>query len=192
MPGCAPGLEDRSPMQTAITTATDALVSTSPVPVELVRWPEERERNVALAQSGQLRLLLVAPLAAPPTDWDPAVDWIRLPADDLDIWRRVVGLQHRVRRLPPPTIDEYGLLRRGTAWVSLAPIEARILALLLEKPGSVCSRERLERAAWPDGVGSAHSLTAYIKRVRRRIAALGLAIRTVRQRGYFLEIDPNF
>jgi DNA-binding winged helix-turn-helix (wHTH) protein len=74
--------------------------------------------------------------------------------------------------------------------VSLAPIEARILTVLLEKPDCVFSRERLERSAWPDRVTNAHALTAYIKRLRRRIEPLGLAIRTVRQRGYFLEIDP--
>jgi DNA-binding response OmpR family regulator len=61
----------------------------------------------------------------------------------------------------------------------------------LEKPGRVFSRERLERSAWPGGAGNAHSLTAYIKRLRRRIEPLGLAIRTVRQRGYFVEVDPS-
>lgn len=173
-----------------IATATDALVSTSHVPVELVHWPEELERNRTLAQDGHLRLLLVSPTAAPPTDWDPFMDWVRLPADDIDIWRRVVGLQQRMRQLPPPRLDEHGLLWRGPNWVGLAPIEARILAVLLEKPGCVFSRERLERGAWPDGVRSAHSLTAYVKRIRRRIGPLGLAVRTVRQRGYFVEIDP--
>jgi DNA-binding response OmpR family regulator len=37
---------------------------------------------------------------------------------------------------------------------------------------------------------SEHSLNAYIKRLRKRIDPLGLAINTVRRRGYFLEIDP--
>ena len=176
---------------TAIATATDALVSVSRVPVELVHWPEELDRNTTLAQLGQLRLLLVSPAAPPPPDWDPHMDWIRLPATDVDIWRRVAGLQYRVRQLPPPVLDEYGLLRRGDLWVSLAPIEARIFGVLLEKPGSVFGRERLERSAWPGGAGNSHSLTAYIKRLRRRIEPLGLAIRTVRQRGYFVEIDPG-
>jgi hypothetical protein len=177
-------------LSAGIATATDALVSVSHVPVELVHWPEELDRNRELAHSGQLRLLLVSPAAPPPPDWDPYMDWIRLPATDTDIWRRVIGLQHRVRQLPPPRLDEHGLLWREPSWVSLAPIEARILAVLLEKPGCVFSRERLERAAWPDRVTNAHSLTAYIKRLRRRIEPLGLAIRTVRQRGYFVEIDP--
>ncbi len=173
-----------------IATPTDALVSAGHVPVELVHWPEELDRNRTLARTGQLRLLLVSATAAPPPDWDPFMDWIRLPAADVDIWRRVAGLQHRVRQLPEPRLDEYGLLWRGSNWVGLAPIEARVFAVLLERPGCVSSRERLERAAWPDGVTSAHSLSAYIKRLRRRIEPLGLAIRTVRQRGYFVEIDP--
>jgi len=177
-------------MQTAIATASDALVSTSPVPVELVHWPEELARNDALARARQLRLLLVAPLTAPPTEWDPLMDWIRLPADDIDIWRRLVGLQHRVRQLPPPTLDEFGLLRRGRCVGEPGPDRGADLAVLLEKPDCVFSRERLERSAWPDRLTHTHALTAYIKRLRRRIEPLGLAIRTVRQRGYFVEIDP--
>jgi hypothetical protein len=171
-----------------IATATDALASVSAVPVELVRWPDEIDRNNDLTRSGHLRLLLVSPTAPPPPDCDPHMDWIRLPADEVDIWRRVVGLQDRVRQLPQPRLDEHGLLRRGSSWVGLAPIEARIFAVLLAKPGCVFGRERLERSAWPEGAKSVHALNAYIKRLRRRIEPLGLAIRTVRQRGYFVEV----
>ncbi len=35
------------------------------LPVSLVHWPEERERERVLARDGQLRLLLVAPGADP-------------------------------------------------------------------------------------------------------------------------------
>jgi hypothetical protein len=163
----------------------------SRVAVEIVRWPEEIDRASALAGEGRLRLLLVAPAATPPGHWDPAMDWIRLPADDEDIWRRVAGLQRRVEQRPSPRLDDWGVLWREPAWVSLAPTEARILAILLEKPGRVCSRERLARTAWPDGPAGEHGLNAYIKRVRRRILPLDVAIHTVRRRGYFLEVDPQ-
>jgi DNA-binding response OmpR family regulator len=96
-----------------------------------------------------------------------------------------------VRRLPLPRLDEYGVLWRDPSWVSLSPIEGQILATLLEKPGVVCSRETLARNAWPDGVQSCRSVDMCVKRLRRRIEPLGLAIRTVRQRGYFLELDAG-
>ena len=159
------------------------------VPVAIVRWPEEADRLGALARVGHLRLLLVAPEITPPLEYDSCTDWIRLPASDEDIHQRVKGLRQRARRLPPPTLDKYGVLRREPLWVCLSPVETRILAALLEKPGSVCSRQNLAMSGWSEGPTDARSITAAIKRVRRRIEPLGLAIRTVRQRGYFLEID---
>ena len=39
-----------------------------------------------------------------------------------------------------PTIDEYGLLRLGNRWVSLTPTEERVMRVLLERAGRVCSR----------------------------------------------------
>jgi two-component system OmpR family response regulator len=172
-------------------TVIDALASLSDVPVAIVRWPEEIDRDCTLAREGRLRLLLVAPTAAPPPEWDAVTDWIRLPAADEDIWSRVAGLRRRVRRLPLPRLDEHGLVWRGASWVGLSPTEARLFAVLLDKPGTVCSRDSLARCASPDGVTGARSVDVYIKRLRRRIVPLGLAIRTVRQRGFFLEIDPQ-
>jgi hypothetical protein len=169
--------------------ATDELVALSHVPVEILRWPEERERDAVLASEGRLRLLLVDPYATPPARWDPSMDWIRLPAPDEDVWRRVAALQGRQRRVPP-RLDEYGLLWRDRTWVSLSRVEALVFGVLLERHGRVCSRERLARTAWPDGGATEHALNAYIKRIRRRIEPLGLAVHTVRRRGYFLELDP--
>jgi two-component system OmpR family response regulator len=160
-------------------------------PVAILHWPEEADQLGALARTGHLRLLLVAPEVTPPTEWDSCTDWIRLPAPDDDIRQRVLGLQLRARRLPPPHLDEYGVLRREPLWVCLSPVEARLLAMLLEKPGSVCSRQSLAVSGWSDASQDTNSITAAIKRVRDRVAPLGLAIRTVRQRGYFLEIDPQ-
>jgi hypothetical protein len=171
-------------------TTAAGLVSTHGMSVEILRWPEELVRDAALARQGRPRLLLVAPSAAPPSDWDPHTDWIRLPAADEDIWRRVAGLQDRLRQPSPPRLDEFGLVWRDRSWVSLSPVEARIFAVLLEKPGSVRSRTNLARSAWPDEHGNERALNAYIKRIRQRIRSLDLAIHTVRQRGYFLEIDP--
>jgi hypothetical protein len=161
------------------------------VPVAILRWPEEADRLGALARAGHLRLLLVAPEVVPPAEWDSRTDWIRLPASEDDIRQRVVGLQQRARQLPLPELDEYGVLRREPLWVCLSPVETSLLTVLLEKPGCVCSRPSLAAGGWPNELPDERLITAAIKRLRHRVAPLGIAIRTVRQRGYFLEIDPQ-
>lgn len=49
------------------------------------------------------------------------------------------------------------------------------------------SAARLARAGWHDGTGSRAMLDVCIHRLRRRLGAVGLVIRTVRQRGWILE-----
>lgn len=49
-------------------------------------------------------------------------------------------------------------------------------------------RDALTRAGWPGGTPRRNALDVHVLRLRRRIAPVGLAIRTVRSRGYLLEI----
>jgi len=60
---------------------------------------------------------------------------------------------------------------------------------MLERFGAVVSRESLGRAGWPDGAPGRNALDVHVLRLRRRLAPVHLAIRTVRSRGYLLE--PN-
>jgi hypothetical protein len=173
------------------TAHAQGLIFSNEVPVAILHWPAESYRDAALARQGRLRLFLVAPTAAPPAGWDPLADWIRMPASELDVWHRVAGLQRRLDEPPEPCLDEFGVLWRGPDWVSLAPAEARLVAVLLERPGIVCSRQSLARGVWPNAPLNDNLLNAYVKRVRRKVAPLAVAIRTVRQRGYFLESDPH-
>lgn len=173
-----------------IAAPSAALASMGTNPVEIVSWPDERDREAALAREGRLRLLLVGAQATAPAQWDPCMDWIRLPATDDDVWSRVAALQLRGQDAPAPRLDDYGVLWRDPSWVGLAPMEARIMAALLEKPGRVCSRGRLA-GAWRDRPASDHALNTHVGRLRRRIEPLDLAIHTVRRRGYFLEIGPR-
>ena len=46
---------------------------------------------------------------------------------------------------------------------------------------------RSPRAGWPKGAPGRNALDVHVLRLRRRLAPLGLAIRTVRVRGYLLE-----
>jgi len=160
------------------------------VDVELVRWPSEEKAREQFRDLGRPRLLLVEEGVAPPTSADVLEDWIRLPIDDIDLRARVDGLQLRVeaQRNDVPNLDVDGVLRLGSGWVSLPPVEARLTRALLARIGAVVSREALGQAGWPGGAPGRNALDVHVLRLRRRIDELGLKIRTVRSRGYLLEI----
>lgn len=158
--------------------------------VELVRWPTEESRLSQMRRDGLPRLVLVPEGVAPPLSVDVLEDWIRLPAsdDDIDLRRRVLADRASGSvDVEVPELDENGLLRLGGRWVSLPPVEHRLVQVLLDRYQAVVSRDALARAGWPDGIPGRNVLDVHIVRLRRRLAPLGLAIRTVRSRGYLLE-----
>lgn len=157
----------------------------------MVRWPAEESRLAAIRSAGQARLVLVPEGVAPPLTSDPLEDWVRLPASDEDVRARVRVLEDRMRGAEEahlPELDENGLLRLGGLWVSLPPVEHRLMNVLLDRYRAVVSRDALARAGWPDGIPGRNVLDVHIVRLRRRLAPLGLVIRTVRSRGYLLEL----
>jgi hypothetical protein len=158
------------------------------VEVALVHWPAEEDRREELRRGGLPRLLLVE-RGAPPIPSDGLEDWIRLPADDVDLRVRVEALRRRAHSgaSARPDLDGDGVLRVGDRWVSLPPVEARLTEALLARFGAVVSREALARAGWPGGSPGRNALDVHVLRLRRRLAPLQLAIRTVRSRGYLLE-----
>ncbi len=161
--------------------------------VELVRWPNEEDRLTQMRRDGEARLVLVPEGVAPPLTTDVLEDWIRLPATDDDIRSRVRVLGDRAQGAEDnrvPQLDENGLLRLGGQWVSLPPVEHRLMVVLLDRYRAVVSRDALARAGWPDGIPGRNVLDVHIVRLRRRLAPLGLVIRTVRSRGYLLEDAP--
>lgn len=157
--------------------------------VALVRWPVELPRREQLRREQRPRLLLVDLGASPPPVECCLEDWMRVPADDAELQARVAGLQARGRRhhTETPVLDEDGVLRTGDGWVALPPVEARLTAALLDRRGTVVSRDALARAGWPDGAPGRNALDVHVLRLRRRLASVSLAIRTVRSRGYLLE-----
>ncbi|MDQ1375339.1 MAG: two-component system, OmpR family, response regulator [Actinomycetota bacterium] len=159
------------------------------VDVVLLRWPHEADRRIELAAQGLPRLLLVEDDAEPPMPEDCLEDWVRVPASETDVKARVVGLSVRAEqhRSAVPVLDEHGMLRFGASWVSLPPVESRITAALVSRLGAVVRREELAEAGWPDGAPGRNALDVHVLRIRRRLSPLGLAIRTVRSRGYLLE-----
>ena len=158
--------------------------------VVLVRWPAETARRDELRRDGLPRLLLLEGGVAPPLpDPDDLEDWIRVPAADDDLRARVEGLRRRTEARPDPSpqLDDDGVLRLGSQWVALPPVEARLTAALLDRFGAVVSRDALARAGWPAGAPGRNALDVHMLRLRRRLSPLALAIRTVRSRGYLLE-----
>ncbi|HLM63647.1 MAG TPA: winged helix-turn-helix domain-containing protein [Acidimicrobiales bacterium] len=156
--------------------------------VALVHWPAEEGRREELRRGGQPRLLLVE-RGAPPIPSDGLEDWIRLPADDIDLRVRVEALRRRADSGTStlPELDDDGVLRVGDRWVSLPPVEARLTEALLDRFGAVVSRDALARSGWPGGSPGRNALDVHVLRLRRRLSPLQLAIRTVRSRGYLLE-----
>ena len=157
--------------------------------VVLVRWPSEMVRRQRLADAGTPRLLLLDDGNEPPDVVDCLEDWIRVPASEADVRARIaaLGLRSTQHAGPEPQLDRDGVLRVGTEWVPLPPVEARLTEALLSRMNAVVSREVLARAGWPDGAPGRNALDVHVLRLRRRLATVGLAIRTVRSRGYLLE-----
>jgi DNA-binding response OmpR family regulator len=161
--------------------------------VVLLRWPLEQDRRERLEGEGRLRLLLVeGGVAAPPTT-DCLEDWIRVPADEADVRSRIqaLGVRYSAHRSESPALDRDGLLRFAGGWVSLPPVEARLMGALVERYGAVVSREQLSRSGWPKGAPGRNALDVHVLRLRRRIAPLDLSIKTVRSRGYLLEAETT-
>lgn len=160
--------------------------------VALVRWPEDEGKRRELKSANRPRLLLVDATAPAPVSGDPLEDWIRLPADDRDLRARLDALTLRSGTGVDvfPELDDDGLLRLGDQWVALPPIEQRLAIALIERSSAVVSREALARAGWPSETATRNALDVHMLRLRRRIEPLGLSIRTVRSRGYVLDVKP--
>ena len=162
--------------------------------VVLVRWPAEGRRRQLLVEAQQPRLLLVEGDARPPEAVDCLEDWMRVPVDEAELAIRLAALAVRAgihAAIGQPELDDDGVLRLGGSWVSLPPVEARLTAALLERLGTVVSRDALARAGWPDGAPGRNALDVHVLRLRRRLRLVGLVIRTVRSRGYLLEIPAS-
>lgn len=167
----------------------------------MLRWPEEEARRTRISQAGGARLLLVPDGQEPPQVGDCLEDWIRVPAAEDDVRARVDALAVRsqahtatgengIAGSTSPMLDDFGVLRVNGAWVALPPLEARLAEALLERIGAVTSRDLLIRAGWPDGAPGRNALDVHVLRLRRRLSPVGLAIRTVRSRGYLMEAAP--
>ena len=157
--------------------------------ITTLRWPGERDERDRLERLGRARLLVVEAESTPPITADPLEEWVRVGDSELDVSARLEGLRRRLRRSGDlvPELDHDGVIRFGSRWAPLPPLEARLAGALVGRFRTVVTRDALLAAGWPDRVPGRNTLDVHVLRVRRRLAPLSLTIRTVRSRGYLLE-----
>jgi len=161
--------------------------------VALIQWPKEEDRRRRLAAGSRPRLLLVASHAEPPIGGDLLEDWVRLPAPDGDVRARVRSLEIRIaeHQPPEPRLSGRGVLRHGPHSVTLTPTQTRLVQTLIANLGTVVSRDQLVQAGWPEGPPARNTVDVHVARLRGRLAAAGLALRTVRSRGFLLDRESG-
>lgn len=155
-----------------------------------LRWPADAARRAELAEAGRARLLVVAEGEEPPVTADPLEDWVRPSADAVEVYVRRDRLRRRAAARAPASIDDDGLLHRGDRWVALPPGELAALTALISEAGSMVARADLAAALGMDAEVDERTRTLdnVVRRVRRRIAPLGMAVCAVRGSGFLLEI----
>jgi uroporphyrinogen-III synthase len=78
------------------------------------------------------------------------------------------------------------VVRVGDVRAELTGTEARLLATLAARPGTVIAKEDLLRSVWGDDAGDTHVVEVTVGRLRRRLGVHGDAITSVPKRGYAL------
>lgn len=173
----------------------DAIAVLNEPQVLVLRWPIEAEAVTAARDAGLPRLLVVEGDDAPPSRWDHCEEWIRLPADRRDVQARVASLRSRTAQLPTrPTLDGYDRLRFRNRWVALTPSDYRLVEPLVAHFDDVVPYALVVGTAHGSDGAAAVSGRVRLTRLRRRIAPLGLEIRTVRPHGLALtavESEPT-
>lgn len=119
---------------------------------------------------------------------DPREDWIRAPAPRGDVEARIQALAQRAYGRKTPALDSTGILCFGTDSVAISNTQIGMMEHFVAHYGEVVYRSELEqRLAKDTGKITRNALDLQIMRLRRRIASVGLSIRTVWGRGYILE-----
>ena len=172
------------------------MTTTSPH-VTVLRWPGERALRDALRARRVARLLVVEAGELPPTDIDVLEDWASATADAAELEARLASLEARLASLEAratrvndvPTIgDDDDVVRFGGRWIALGAVEASIARVLIEHLGELVSRSTLETGAWGERSVRANTTDRQLHRLRRHLGDIGLALHTVRGKGYVLEV----
>jgi hypothetical protein len=158
--------------------------------VVVVRWPAEATTRTLLAREGRARVLLVAAECPAPHPIDDLEDWLRDPADPVELVARTDALRRRAAtRESVPVIDEHGLLHFDDRWVAVSDAQLPIIRLLVERFGQLVRHEELFAAyIAAGGTENTSSIRTALTRVRYRVAQVGLSLESARQRGVVLDV----
>ena len=155
--------------------------------IGVLRWPEEASMLEALRATGSPRLIVVAPGASAPELSECDEDWIRLPSSDEDMRNRLRTLAARASRHPAaPELKGDGRLSFRGHWVVLGEVEEALAIALASRMGEVVRSDELAAVADPPLSGGA--LRVQVMRLRESLSGLDLELRTVRGRGYLMEV----
>jgi hypothetical protein len=167
--------------------AIDVLWYTSTSDVAVLRWPEQQDDRERLDRHVLPRLLLINDETAPPCSHSCLEDWIRLPAAEEDVRARLEALlDHASRHPPTPTVDPWGQISFRGGTIFLSPRETAIAKILAGHFATPVTDEELITQAWPDGDATGTAVRVHISRLRKRIAKVGLTIKTIRAYGYMM------
>jgi phosphoglycolate phosphatase-like HAD superfamily hydrolase len=174
---------------------TDAIPLPPLVDVSVLSWPEEDRLRQQLAWFNLPRLLLVGAADHPPQLLDELEDWIRTPADPVDLHARCDVLLERATATTTchPLVDEDGLLWMGSTWVALTSAQVPVVRLLLDNLTKVVRFDAV-MGAYEGAGASGHpaSVRTMLARLGARVRQVGLELHTVRRRGILLTVasDP--
>ncbi|MEO3978309.1 winged helix-turn-helix domain-containing protein [Streptomyces sp. CAU 1734] len=139
-------------------------------------------------KEGVACLLIVEGSAQAPVCTDPREDWVRTPVSRTDLQARVSALRNRVYGRRTPVLDSTGTLHFDARSVTVSTAQTELMELFVARFGEVVYRNELEqRLAGRAPHPTRNSLDLHIMRLRRRLAGMGLSIRTAWGRGYVLE-----
>ena len=165
------------------------LTPTVPREVEVLRWPSESTRRELCTRHDIPCLLLLEDGVAPPFPIRLLEDWIRVPADELDLVARVRRLDALSSDPRPdrPTLDEEGILHLGSRWTALSAGEAALARRLVASFGLLVRRDELLAALDDSPDRRPRTVDLQICRLRRRIEPFGLIVSAIRGRGYVMD-----
>src|SRR5688572_8884233 len=156
--------------------------------VEL-RWPDDAARRAALAATRAPRLWPVPAAVDPPIVVDELEDWIRSPADPVEVGARLVALRSRAGAEPRGAhVDDDGVFRLAGRRVALSPTEAALARVLLARSGEPIDAEGVR--THPAGAGrlATANVPVTVTCLRQRLADLGVTIAHVRGAGFVCHV----
>ncbi len=164
--------------------------------VQVVHWPEEADHLIRLRLAHSPRLVIVDVDVEPPDPPDHLEDWVRVttPVGDIEIRTAQIARRAAVTAAGGNEVhdlSDLGVFKWRRSTVVLSPIETRLTRALLFADGAVVPRQALESAGWPGSSVRRSTFDTSIARLRRRLAAVGLELRTIRNRGYLLDVETR-